>query len=142
MYVKLTNAQPETYAIGQLRRDNPNTSFPKTIPDERLAEYDVYPVTVLDRPVTTEWEAATRNDLPTLVGGVWTLDWTVTTVPQEVAEERVRSQRNSLLSQTDWMALTDNTMTQPWADYRQALRDVPEQAGFPYNVTWPTEPTT
>ena len=27
-----------------------------------------------------------------------------------------------------------------WAEYRQALRDVPEQEGFPFNVTWPQEP--
>ena len=81
MYVKLTNGQPEIYTIGQLRRDNSNTSFPKNIPDERLAEYDVYPVTVLDRPTTETWQRATRNDLPTLVDGVWTLGWTVVDIP-------------------------------------------------------------
>lgn len=84
MYVKLTNGQPEIYTIGQLRRDNPNTSFPKNIPDERLAEYDVYSVTVLDRPITETWQQANRNDLPTLVDGVWTLGWTVTDIPATV----------------------------------------------------------
>ena len=84
MHVKLTNDQPEIYTIGQLRRDNPNISFPKNIPDERLAEYDVYPVTVLDRPITETWQRATRNDLPTLVDGVWTLGWTVTDIPATV----------------------------------------------------------
>ena len=42
-YIKLTNGVPEIYSIGQLRRDNPNTSFPKNIPEAILASYDVYP---------------------------------------------------------------------------------------------------
>jgi hypothetical protein len=55
------------------------------------------------------------------------------------AEMLTRSKRNRLLSDTDWMALSDNTMTPEWASYRQALRDITEQEGFPYSVTWPTK---
>lgn len=51
-----------------------------------------------------------------------------------------RQQRNTLLAETDWWAVADRTMTQAEIDYRQALRDVPAQAGFPENVTWPTKP--
>jgi len=57
----------------------------------------------------------------------------------------LRQQRNQLLSQTDWMAVADRTMTQAQIDYRQALRDLPETAnpqlddqGNLTNVTWPT----
>jgi len=52
----------------------------------------------------------------------------------------LRNQRDRLLSDTDWMALSDNTMTPAWASYRQALRDITGQAGFPYSVNWPTKP--
>jgi len=38
------------------------------------------------------------------------------------------------------MALSDNTLTPEWSTYRQALRDITEQEGFPYQVTWPTKP--
>ena len=38
-----------------------------------------------------------------------------------------------------WAALTPVKQTE-WADYRQALLDVPSQAGFPHDVTWPTKP--
>lgn len=48
--------------------------------------------------------------------------------------------RDKLLAETDWWAVADRTMTQAEIDYRQALRDVPAQAGFPENVTWPTKP--
>lgn len=50
MYIKLTNGVPETYTIGKLRKDNPNVSFPKQIPESTLAQYDVYPYTVSGTP--------------------------------------------------------------------------------------------
>jgi hypothetical protein len=52
----------------------------------------------------------------------------------------VRNQRDRLLSDTDWMALSDNTMSPAWATYREALRDITAQEGFPYSVSWPTKP--
>ena len=58
----------------------------------------------------------------------------------ERLSEEIRNQRNRLLSDTDWMALSDNTMTPEWASYRQALRDITAQEGFPYSLTWPTKP--
>jgi hypothetical protein len=55
--------------------------------------------------------------------------------------EDARRQRNNLLAQTDWRASSDLTLDSDWAVYRQSLRDVPAQAGFPGNVVWPTKPT-
>lgn len=53
----------------------------------------------------------------------------------------VRSIRNALLSACDWTQVADSTADkQAWATYRQALRDVPSQAGFPRDVQWPTQP--
>ena len=56
----------------------------------------------------------------------------------------LRQQRNQLLQQSDWMAVSDRVMTQAQIDYRQALRDLPETAdpqldenGQLINVTWP-----
>lgn len=68
-------------------------------------------------------------------------------VPTEEQQEmQVRAQRNSLLSLSDWTQLADAPLTaeqkQEWAEYRQALRDVPEQAGFPEAVVWPSTPET
>jgi len=57
----------------------------------------------------------------------------------------LREKRNQLLAATDWMAVSDRTITQAQIDYRQALRDLPEAAdpqlnenGNLTNVTWPT----
>ena len=52
----------------------------------------------------------------------------------------LRNERDRLLSETDWMALSDVTMSTEMQSYRQALRDITGQAGFPYSVTWPTKP--
>ncbi len=51
----------------------------------------------------------------------------------------IRTKRNSLISATDWRVLPDQTVSQPWMDYRQALRDVTNVA-TPEDVIWPTEP--
>ncbi len=53
----------------------------------------------------------------------------------------VRQQRNALLSETDWMANSDVTMSDEWRTYRQALREITTQEGFPNNITWPTKPS-
>ena len=139
MYIKITNGVPETYTIGQFRRDNSNVSYPKTIPQEYLIEQDVYPYTEDTRP---EYDALIQSlDFSFEErDSSWYKTYTVVNLPQEKAESNIRSMRDSLLQETDWMALSDNTLTQPWADYRQALRDITDQETFPYSVTWPTKP--
>ena len=52
---------------------------------------------------------------------------------------KVRSQRNSLLAESDVYALADR-LTPEMASYRQALRDITSQNGFPYSVAWPVKP--
>jgi hypothetical protein len=59
---------------------------------------------------------------------------------QNVLPQEVRSERNSLLAETDYFALSDTTLSDDMQTYRQALRDITSQAGFPADVTWPTKP--
>ncbi len=54
--------------------------------------------------------------------------------------DEARAKRNELLAETDWWATSDRTMTQQEIDYRQALRDLPQQDGWSFNITWPTKP--
>jgi len=60
-------------------------------------------------------------------------------IAQQPAKD-ARSTRDRLIAETDWMALSDVQMSDGWAAYRQALRDVPEQPGFPDNIDWPEKP--
>ncbi len=55
-------------------------------------------------------------------------------------EDQIRGQRDNLIAETDVWALSDRTMTAEQTAYRQALRDIPDQAGFPTDITWPTKP--
>ena len=59
--------------------------------------------------------------------------------PVAASATQLRADRDALLAASDHMALADR-ITDAWRTYRQALRDVPTQAGFPTNITWPTEP--
>tara|TARA_B100000900_G_C20273037_1_gene590837 strand:+ start:137 stop:418 length:282 start_codon:yes stop_codon:yes gene_type:complete len=55
--------------------------------------------------------------------------------------EEIRQERNNIIQQSDWMGSSDFTMSDEWKTYRQALRDIPSQEGFPNSVTWPTKPS-
>ena len=62
---------------------------------------------------------------------------------QKDAEQatNVRNSRTEMLKDCDWTQLADSTADKTaWATYRQALRDVTTQTGFPWTVTWPTQP--
>lgn len=67
-------------------------------------------------------------------------------IDRETEEKKtlVRRDRNSRLTACDWTQLDDTPLSNidkaNWADYRQALRDVPSQPGFPNNVVWPPQP--
>lgn len=71
----------------------------------------------------------------------WLFDGQTWQAPDRTAElaAAVRQRRDELLAQSDWTQTPDAPVDQAaWAAYRQALRDIPTQAGFPQSVTWPT----
>ena len=156
LLVKTANGQVEQfpYTLGDLRRDNPQTSFPKKIGDAILASYGIFhvmpdarpehdplvQVLVRDPEPNNNETAVNEETGETYKTGRWVIGYTVENKLLDQAETAVRNQRERLLSATDWMALSDNTMTPEWASYRQALRDITAQDGFPYSVIWPTKP--
>ena len=60
--------------------------------------------------------------------------------PVTATATQVRAKRDALLVSSDNMALADR-ITDAWRTYRQSLRDLPAQSGFPNSITWPTEPS-
>ena len=137
------------YSIGQLRKGHPNVSFPKDLSEDTLAGYGVFPVSLMDTPkVNPLTHRVVTDDTPTLVGGVWSLS--KSTIPLTAAEvtkriegvaAKARSVRDDLLLKSDWTQLVDaRADTNTWAIYRQALRDIPQQTGFPNDVVWPIKP--
>lgn len=63
---------------------------------------------------------------------------------EAVVASIVRNNRDHLLSDTDWIIIKayerKENVPGEWEVYRQALRDITTQAGFPYSVVWPTKP--
>jgi len=58
-----------------------------------------------------------------------------------VQSANARKRRNKLLSASDWTQVADAPVNKAaWATYRQELRDISAQAGFPATVVWPTQP--
>jgi len=90
------------------------------------------------------------DDLPNLINGdVGGIGWKIVdgvltepeiTISDEKKAADARAYRNSLLAESDWTANSDVTMSDAMKTYRQALRDVPTQSGFPTDITWPTKP--
>ena len=53
----------------------------------------------------------------------------------------IRQERSAKLKECDWTQVADSPVNkETWATYRQSLRDVPLQEGFPWTITWPTQP--
>jgi hypothetical protein len=145
MYVKIVNGQVAQYpySVSALRRDNPYTSFPANMPDERLAEWGVFLVQPTATPEHSTQQKVVEGP-PVLVDAVWQQTWVVQDYTPEETEDRaaqVRSQRTNMLAECDWTQLPDAPVDQAaWAAYRQALRDVSKQPGFPWTVEWPAQP--
>lgn len=138
------------YRMDDLRKSNANVSFPRNYESnyELLATFDVYPVVVAPKPAFDEkTHYVKRQSEPMLVAGVWTVGWDIISLSEEAlllsqqdSEKFLREERDRFLQATDWMALSDTTLTQEWAAYRQALRDLTDQPGFPHDVVWPSPP--
>lgn len=160
MFVKLEKNVPSEWpvAVQRIRFEHKSVSFPSDMSSVDVRPYGFAPFKYSDpQKYDSQWQEA-REITPVEVDGVFVQQWEI--VEKYTAEEKevliaqqaaqaelsaaasVRSQRDALLAQTDWMALSDNTLTPEWANYRQALRDITSQEGFPHNVEWPEKPVT
>ena len=142
MYIKLTDNVPVKHTLEQLRLDNPDTSFPKIIPDELLASYDLYFYVIQDVDIDPVSQNKVEGEF-VQIEGQWTLPMVAENKPQAEVEKHVRSVRDELLTLSDWTQMPDSPLDEStkasWATYRTELRDIPLQEGFPLNITWPTE---
>jgi len=98
----------------------------------------------------TRYQVAFRDGVEQ-VDGNWYTKYSVADMDAEqiaaadaAQAKSVRQTRDDLLKETDWLVIrsveTNTALTNEWATYRQALRDLPSQAGFPWEVQWPTKP--
>ena len=132
--------------VGDYRELFPNTSFPPSGPSaEFLQDMGCKPVNLF-KPHDQHTEKLVQCD--PYVEGDWVYTVQVVALTEEEvasvnnsAAAQVRSKRNTMLSNSDWTQIADSTADkQAWAAYRQALRDISGQSGFPWTIEWPEQP--
>jgi len=133
----------------ELRRwakDNNGPSWDRTT-DDVLEALGADVVFEGPQATPTRYQTAYRNGVEQL-DGKWYTKYSVADMDDEskaqkdaTQAESVRSQRTQLLKDSDWTQVADAPVDKTaWAAYRQALRDVPSQAGFPWDIQWPVKP--
>lgn len=156
----------EVKTQGEWRSHFKNTSFPKVWTQNTLNAMQLDAVLEAPKPTAGQYQTIVRNGVTQDAKGNWVTAWavrdmfvdttaedgTVTTKAEHEAAYQarldadaaaaVRTQRNELLAETDYLALTDTTMTLEMTQYRQALRDITSHANFPYlsEADWPEKP--
>ena len=157
-------ATGEVKSQGEWRAANPNVSMPRVWNQHVLDALSLEPVLESQAPTVGPYQTAERNGVARNSEGKWVWAWQIrdmfsdytddngvhhTKAAQEAAYQAdidaakaasIRLERDALLPETDWTALSDVTMTAEMATYRQALRDITAQSGFPHSVNWPTKP--
>lgn len=137
------------YAVTDLRLAHPNVSFPAFPNDETLASFGLHRVQPVQPPAFSVKQVLEElTPVYDAQSNQWKQAWKVRdktaselVTDTQLKAESIRQQRNQLLFASDWTQLADSTVDkQLWATYRQALRDVPSQTEFPWNVQWPTQP--
>ena len=149
----------------ELRSANKNMSFPKVWNSSVHDALGVEPVLEAPAPEpSAAYKSVVRNGAVQDGKGNWVYAWkeqemfteytdeegnVQTVAAQKTAYDTAntaalaaseRAKRTALLMETDHYALADVTMPDAMKTYRQALRDVPQQAGFPSSITWPDKP--
>ena len=162
-YRNRTSGEIKTDA--ELKAENKNMSFPKAWNSSVHDALNVDPVLASPAPApSASYKSVVRDGAVQDSNGNWVYAWVEremfteytddngdvqTVAAQKTAYDTAntaalaateRAKRTALLMETDHYALADVTMPDAMKTYRQALRDVPQQAGFPSSITWPEKP--
>ncbi len=131
----------------EFRALHPQTSFPPMLTVELLASFDADPVLNGATPTAGRYQVVARDGVEQ-IDGQWFTRFVLVDMEQEAKDAldaqqaaSQRAERNRKLAESDWTQLADSTADkEAWAVYRAALRDVPSQDGFPWQVKWPEQP--
>ena len=133
----------------EFRSEFPNTSFPQPLTPDVIDDFGFDPVLEGPQPTLIPPYQYAQRDGVIEVDGQWFTHYIAVTPDddQKAAMDAtqaaaVRTDRNTRLAACDWTQLPDAPVDRDvWATYRQELRDVSSQTGFPWNVVWPSEPS-
>lgn len=129
---------------------NGGPSFEQLTP-EVMEACGADPVFEGPQPTLTRYQTAAMQGVVQQSDGHWYTNWVAVDMDADAkaaADARqagaVRADRNGRLADTDWRVLkaaeVGSVLDPAWIIYRQELREVPQQATFPWDVVWPTPP--
>ena len=133
---------------GEFRAMFPNTGFPVQLTEQIINDFGGDVVFEGPQAQPSRYQVGFRDGV-VQVNGKWFTKYSVTDMDADARAaldanqaKAMRDQRTQKLAATDWTQLADAPGDKAaWATYRQALRDVTAQAGFPWDVQWPQEPS-
>lgn len=131
----------------EFRALHPTTSFPPQLTEALLDDFAADPVFEGPQPTATRYQFVARQGV-IQIGDKWHTNYVAIDMPPEAqaaldAQQaaNVRTERNRLLAESDWTQLPDSPPDAlAWGVYRKALRDLPSQPGFPWDIIWPEAP--
>ena len=149
MHARIVKGAVAEWPIGDLRKRLPDMSLPVDLRDnDRLPDGFVF-VRFVEAPRHDENTHKLVEFGPVKQDGEWVYGYTAKplnkTELKQAAERaaiNARATRNRLLADCDWTQLPDAVVDkQAWSKYREALRGISKQKGFPLSIEWPTMPT-
>jgi hypothetical protein len=129
--------------------DADNYCYVRRLTDEQVTHFGVHKKQIVTPPYHDPATQSLEEGPALLIDGVWTQNYIVTDLDADASAAKVgaqwnviRAERNKLLVESDWTQLPDAPVdAAAWATYRQALRDVTDQAN-PFAVIWPESPSS
>lgn len=154
MYIRVANPPIFPYDLDQLKLEYPNVSFPVQFTEQLLSGYGIFKVQYEEAPSIDERTQYTSYDQePTYVNelGAWVVKCNVIEKDQATIDaydayisNMAKIKRDKLLNESDWITIKaverGEAVPNDWKTYRQELRDITAQTGFPHNIVWPIQP--
>ena len=128
--------------------DADNYCYARRLTDEQVTHFGVHKKQIVTPPYHDAATQRLEEGPALLIDGVWTQNYIVSDLSADESAAKVgaqwtviRAERNKLLVESDWTQLPDAPVdAAAWATYRQALRDVTDQAN-PFAIIWPQGPS-
>jgi len=139
------------------RWNETNKTSVRKLPEDKRVEFGLFKLQLVTPPYFDATTQTRAEGDAFLVGDTWTQQWEIQekyanpvdrsnalAAKEEEDAASVRAERDALLAKTDWVVIRAKELGQPvpidYYEYRGELRQIPEQAGFPYTISWPTAP--
>tara|TARA_Y100000289_G_C3884260_1_gene130394 strand:- start:135 stop:599 length:465 start_codon:yes stop_codon:yes gene_type:complete len=154
MLIRLENNAPVDHPVDDynFRALFPAVSFPRILTPSDVEPYGYGMYEYSQQPSLEKYQKRVEGTPVKREDGIWYQVWEIETMSadeQTAADNKqarkMRDQRSALLAFSDWSVLTDSPLTTAkktaWKTYRQELRDITSQSGFPWDISWPVEPS-